>query len=166
MSHQVFEEISQPMPVYQVGDFPPGIFSWMEVHSWINPNAELETFQDQVAIRQTWMAICRMDVLEAVLCTPGFSGALMNQFDRFYDFVQDNLGQLENLNQCWDYKSFVEELTTVCIQSFQSAKAVYEDILAHAECLETISGMGLKLDDEEKVFLRAIRATRPTKQGE
>ena len=165
MSHEFFEEIlDQPMPEYVSERGVKGLLGWVDTVESIDPQDELATYGEQVAVRQTWMACCRMDVLEAVLCTPGgFSGALMNQFDRFYDFVQDNLGQLENLNQCWDYESFVQELTTICIQSFQSAKAVYEDILAHAECLETISGMGMRLSDEEKVFLRAIRAT---KQGE
>jgi hypothetical protein len=159
MNH-VFEEIQTP-PVYVGQNGEPGIMGWMEVHPWINPNAELETFQDQVAIRQTWMAICRLTIFENTLTYPGgWPAALMNRFDALYDSIRDNLGCYEDLNQMWDYDSFVSELEMICIQAFQSAKAVYEDILAHAECLETVSGMGLRLDDQEKTFLKAIRATR------
>jgi hypothetical protein len=159
MKH-VFEEIQQP-PEYVSERGVKGLLGWLDSVEYLDPYSNEMTYGEQVGERQTWMAAARMTVFEATLThNPCFSSALLSRFDVLYDGIRDQLGYLENLNQTWTYDAFVEELTQVVVESYESAEAVYAEILEHADGLRLLQSMGMDLTDEERTFLKNLQAVR------
>jgi hypothetical protein len=156
--HEVFQEIQVP-PEYVSERGVKGLLGWLDSVEYLDPYSNEMTYGEQVGKRQTWMAAARETVFEATLThNPCFPSVLLKSFDSLYDEIRNQLGSFENLNQCFDYESFVQELTTVCIQSFESAARVYDDLQKHADGLRLLASMGLELDASEQRFLEALQA--------
>ena len=159
--HEIFEEIDQPMPVYQVGDFPPGMFSWMEVNDRLDPYSTSMTFSEMTRVREIWCAIGEEEIHERVLTHEGgFSAILINQFSSAFNDLRNRIGGLESLSDTWTYDDFVNAFAKILIDSFSLAQSVLDDLFEYANTLTTIDSMGLELSDSEKSFLKAIRAMR------
>jgi hypothetical protein len=156
--HEVFQEIQVP-PEYVSERGVKGLLGWLDSVEYLDPYSNEMTYGEQVGKRQTWMAAARETVFEATLThNPCFPSVLLKSFDSLYDEIRNQLGSFENLNQCFDYESFVQELTTVCIQSFESAARAYAEILEHADGLRLLQSMGMTLTDEERTFLKNLQA--------